>query len=54
MIRGGPGSGDHVDLLGNYEMTEDLVRIVTGGVVEERVLSEIKEVGGRVRLPEFN
>lgn len=28
-MRGGPGSAEHVDILGNFNMTEDFIRIVT-------------------------
>ncbi|KAL7554962.1 hypothetical protein ACHAWF_018526 [Thalassiosira exigua] len=41
--RGGPASGEHVDILGNVEMIEDVVRIATGFEVEEKVNKDIVE-----------
>ncbi|KNC99428.1 uncharacterized protein SPPG_05669 [Spizellomyces punctatus DAOM BR117] len=51
--RGGPGSADHVDILGNYDMTEDILRIVAGKVegLEDSIFSEIEEIAKRVELP---
>jgi len=46
-IRGGSASGDHIDLLGNEEMLSDVITIVTGGDVQERILSDIKEFADR-------
>jgi phospholipid:diacylglycerol acyltransferase len=42
-LRGGPRSGRHVDILGNFEMIEDLLKIVSG----------IDELGGRPGQDEF-
>lgn len=39
--RGGPLSGEHVDILGNVGVIEDVVRIATGFEVEEKVDEEI-------------
>jgi phospholipid:diacylglycerol acyltransferase len=47
--RGGPQSGEHVDILGNVGVIEDVLRIVTGFEVEEKVdkdliVSELKRI----------
>jgi hypothetical protein len=39
--RGGPLSGEHVDILGNVGVIEDVVRIATGLDVEETVDMDI-------------
>jgi phospholipid:diacylglycerol acyltransferase len=51
--RGGPQSGEHVDILGNVGVIEDVIRIVTGFEVEEKVdqeiiVSELKEITRRI------
>lgn len=47
-MRGGPGSSDHVDILGNDEMMEDFLKIVTDfkavDVEQDRIVSDIKEI----------
>ncbi|KAI9090481.1 Lecithin:cholesterol/phospholipid:diacylglycerol acyltransferase, partial [Phlyctochytrium arcticum] len=52
--RGGPGSADHVDILGNYDLTEDILRIVGGWGhhLSDRVDSPVREMASRVHLPE--
>jgi phospholipid:diacylglycerol acyltransferase len=51
-MRGGPGSAEHVDILGNIDLTEDFLRIVTGFepevVGQDRVVSDIKEIAARI------
>lgn len=42
-LRGGPGSSRHVDLLGNFDMLEDILKIASG----------IDEVGGEEGQDEF-
>eukprot|EP00405_Crypthecodinium_cohnii_P057826 CAMPEP_0206616938 /NCGR_PEP_ID=MMETSP0325_2-20121206/59296_1 /ASSEMBLY_ACC=CAM_ASM_000347 /TAXON_ID=2866 /ORGANISM="Crypthecodinium cohnii, Strain Seligo" /LENGTH=659 /DNA_ID=CAMNT_0054138743 /DNA_START=121 /DNA_END=2099 /DNA_ORIENTATION=- len=42
--RGGQPSGDHVDILGNKEMLADLLTVVSGGEVEERILSDLEDI----------
>jgi hypothetical protein len=44
-LRGGPDTADHVDIMGNYGMTVDILHIVSnrGHKVQERVVSPIKE-----------
>ena len=39
--RGGPSSGEHVDILGNQLVMEDVLRIATGFEVEEKVDEDI-------------
>jgi phospholipid:diacylglycerol acyltransferase len=39
--RGGPTSGEHVDILGNVGVIEDVVRIATGFEVKEKVNEDI-------------
>lgn len=46
-FRGGPASGDHIDLLGNDELLTDVLTIASGGQVEERILSNIREIASR-------
>merc|ERR1711971_1075764 len=38
-IRGGPSSGDHIDLLGNEELLSDVLTIASGGQVDGRIVS---------------
>jgi len=51
-MRGGPRSSEHVDVLGNLDMMEDFLRIVTGyddeSVREDRIVSDIREIANRV------
>lgn len=51
-MRGGPRSSEHVDVLGNLDMMEDFLRIVTGyddeRVQEDRIVSDIREIAHRV------
>lgn len=52
-VRGGPDTGDHVDILGNYEMTVDILKIVSGNQdqeVEERIYSNLKKISSRIEL----
>ncbi|KAJ3056537.1 hypothetical protein HK097_006170 [Rhizophlyctis rosea] len=53
-LRGGPGSADHVDIMGNYALTEDILRIVAGADdnIEDRIYSNIQEIADRVKLPD--
>jgi phospholipid:diacylglycerol acyltransferase len=44
-LRGGSTTGDHVDILGNYEMTMDILNIVSGtSDPEERIISSLKKL----------
>jgi len=45
--RGGQPSGDHIDILGNREMLQDLLTVVSGGQVQERIISDIQALADR-------
>ena len=45
--RGGVTTGDHVDIMGNYELIENVLKIATGfgsTMVKDRVVSEIDDI----------
>ena len=46
-LRGGPSSGDHVDILGNVELLEDLISLVSGGSLETRIVSDLERTAQR-------
>jgi phospholipid:diacylglycerol acyltransferase len=51
-IRGGPKSGEHVDILGNVNVMEDVLRIVTDyhpQKVKTRIVSDIENIASRIR-----
>ena len=44
-MRAGPHAGEHCDILGNEELTYDILKIATGAeIVEDRIISEIDEI----------
>jgi phospholipid:diacylglycerol acyltransferase len=50
-MRGGPSSSDHVDILGNFRMNEDLVRVVTNfetGKLKTDLVSDIESIARRI------
>lgn len=51
-MRGGPASADHIDILGNIEMTTDFLRVVTdfdsSVVRENRLVSNIEEISHQI------
>ncbi|KAF9917323.1 hypothetical protein BX616_001354 [Lobosporangium transversale] len=52
-IRGGKRTADHVDILGNYQVTRDLLAIVAGRDgegLEEQIFSKIREYSTKVDL----
>ncbi|KAF7721678.1 hypothetical protein EC973_004299 [Apophysomyces ossiformis] len=51
-VRGGSKAGDHIDILGNWEMTLDLLQIVSGkgSNVTERILTNIDEYAENIKL----
>ncbi|KAF9194642.1 hypothetical protein BGZ51_008573 [Haplosporangium sp. Z 767] len=52
-IRGGKRTADHVDILGNYQVTKDLLSIVAGRDgegLEEQIFSKIREYSSKVDL----
>ena len=50
-LQEGPGSGDHVNIMGNHEMIRDIVEAVTGhgAEVRERVHSGVFELAANVK-----
>ncbi|KAL3903027.1 MAG: hypothetical protein SGARI_005564, partial [Bacillariaceae sp.] len=51
-MRSGPRSAEHVDILGNVEMMEDLMRIVTDHKIDEmedKIVSDIRGIVQRVK-----
>ncbi|KAJ3126664.1 hypothetical protein HK101_005719 [Irineochytrium annulatum] len=53
-IQGGPGSANHVDIMGNHAVIEDILRIASGiDELEDRYHSRIREIAARVKLPEM-
>ncbi|KAI8343654.1 Lecithin:cholesterol acyltransferase-domain-containing protein [Chlamydoabsidia padenii] len=51
-VRGGAKTADHVDILGNWELTLDLLRIVSnaGENVTEEIHSNIEEISSRIPI----
>ena len=50
--RGGPRSSDHVDLLGNVDVMEDVLRIAAGQLLEDNITSSIADIAAQIKLPE--
>ncbi|KAI9477974.1 MAG: Lecithin:cholesterol acyltransferase-domain-containing protein [Benjaminiella poitrasii] len=52
-VRGGYKASDHIDILGNWEMTLDLLQIVSGQGenISQRIYSPIEEYAKKVKLP---
>ncbi|KAF0396057.1 Lecithin:cholesterol acyltransferase [Gigaspora margarita] len=51
-IRGGAKTADHVDILGNYALTEDILRIAAGDgeKLEDRITSDILEYASKIDI----
>ncbi|CEP09805.1 hypothetical protein [Parasitella parasitica] len=51
-VRGGSRAGDHVDILGNWEMTLDILQIVSnkGSNVTERIHSNIEQYAQKINI----
>ena len=52
-IRGGKKTADHVDILGNFQVTMDLLAIAAGrdgDGLEEQIYSKIREYSAKVDL----
>ncbi|KAG2199795.1 hypothetical protein INT46_003557 [Mucor plumbeus] len=51
-VRGGSKAGDHVDILGNWEMTLDILQIVSnkGNNVTHRILSNIEKYAQKINI----
>lgn len=50
-MRGGPYSADHVDIMGNLDMMEDFLKVVSDvetDTVQDRIVSEINEIAERI------
>jgi phospholipid:diacylglycerol acyltransferase len=51
-MRGGPKSADHVDILGNIDMTGDVLRIVTNFDTEKvgnKIISDVENIVSRIK-----
>ncbi|KAF8464115.1 lecithin,cholesterol acyltransferase /Acyl-ceramide synthase [Kalaharituber pfeilii] len=53
-IRGGPNTGDHVDILGRQRLNELILRVAAGrgNQIKENILSNIMEISERVKIYE--
>lgn len=51
-LRGNGVSADHVDILGNQKLIEDILRVVSGNddAVEDRIFSRIQDIVNRVEI----
>ncbi|KAI8148004.1 Lecithin:cholesterol acyltransferase-domain-containing protein [Fennellomyces sp. T-0311] len=51
-VRGGRKAGDHVDILGNWEMITDILQIVSnkGNNVTQRIVSDIERYAANIQL----
>ncbi|KAI9263288.1 Lecithin:cholesterol acyltransferase-domain-containing protein [Phascolomyces articulosus] len=51
-VRGGRKAGDHVDILGNWEMISDILQIVSnkGNNVTQRIFSDIERYAANIHL----
>jgi len=50
-MRGGPKSAEHVDIMGNLDMTEDFLRIVTdfqANKLQNQIVSDIENIANRI------
>ncbi len=52
--RGGPNTGDHVDILGRSSLNDLILRVAAGqgDAIGEYVVSDIKTYAGRVKIYE--
>jgi phospholipid:diacylglycerol acyltransferase len=52
-LRGGGQSADHVDLLGNEHVLEDIIALAAGkgGDLQDRWVSDARAIAARVVLP---
>merc|ERR1711988_1369918 len=48
--RGGGQSGDHVDIMGNNDMIEDVLRVAAGQKLSNRIYSSIREFSALIKL----
>jgi phospholipid:diacylglycerol acyltransferase len=51
-LRGGGKSSDHIDIMGNTEMMNSILKIVAGhgDSVEGRIVTNIKDIAARIDL----
>lgn len=49
-LRGGPESADHVDIMGNVKVIEDLLKVVAGVELQDEISSQIHQISRRVKL----
>jgi phospholipid:diacylglycerol acyltransferase len=50
-MRGGPYSSDHVDIMGNLDMMEDFLKVVSDietETIQDRIVSDIEEIAERI------
>jgi len=54
VIRGGASTAEHVDIMGNYNLLEDILRVVSGNnkSEEDRIFSDVKKYSDRVIFEE--
>jgi phospholipid:diacylglycerol acyltransferase len=52
--RGGPNTGDHVDILGRQSLNDKILRVAAGRgeELEENVVSDIRTYADRVKITE--
>ncbi|KAJ2450885.1 phospholipid:diacylglycerol acyltransferase [Coemansia sp. RSA 2336] len=52
-IRGGAEAADHINILGNHDVTADMLRIVAGQghQIQDRFTSNIREYASRINIP---
>jgi len=50
--RGGPNTGDHVDILGRSSLNDLILRVAggKGGLIEDTIYSHIREYADRVKI----
>jgi phospholipid:diacylglycerol acyltransferase len=51
VLRGGVNTADHVDIMGNFLLLEDIIRIATGNTtLENRIYSNVEEISAKINL----
>lgn len=51
-LRGGPATAEHVDIMGNHQVIDDLLKIAAdqAGDIQDRVVSDIETYANRIHL----
>lgn len=52
-MRGGPKSAEHVDIMGNIDVSQDIIRIVTNfdsSKVDTNLISDVESIASRIRI----